>query len=363
MHKTILLFPLLFFSCLSDSSKSMKDASISFVWELQDSLSGASFRGISVPDEKTIWVSGSGGTILRSVNGGESWRVDSIVGYGDTDFRDVVAFDASRAIVMGVGNPAVILKTEDGGQSWSRVFYKKLEGIFLNSMTFPDEKNGFVVGDPVDGRFYLLKTSNRGETWDELDESSRPPAEEGEYMFAASGTCITGKVPSYLWFVSGGATARVFRSADNGTHWEIKQPSFMSGKASAGIFSVLFTDNKTGYCIGGDYSKPDSTGITFLYTTNGGKNWLQPSHQPQGYRSCIGLFKSGSNQFLVSVGRGGSSFLKADSVATASWKQIVGPGFYTLDTDPDGSVAWAAGKDGSLGRLLIQNKKNTDSLQ
>jgi photosystem II stability/assembly factor-like uncharacterized protein len=353
MPKAILLLPLLFLSCLSNPTKNKPEVPSSFFWEIKDSLTNASFRGISVPDEHTIWISGSGGTVMRSVNGGKTWRVNSIEAYENTDFRDVEAFDSSTAIVMGIGNPAVILKTEDGGNTWNRVFFKRLEGIFLNSMAFWDEKNGFVVGDPVHGRFYLLKTNDGGDTWEELPETSRPVAKEGEYMFAASGNCISGVNPSDLWFVSGGSTARVFHSESMGNHWEIIETNFMSGQASTGLFSVLFTDNKKGYCIGGDYSKPDSTGITFIYTLDGGISWQHPVHNTVGYRSCIKMLKLQGNQVLIAVGRGGSSFLKLSELSRGAWKMISDHGFYTLDTDPSGSVAWAAGSDGRVARLRI----------
>ncbi len=355
MSKALLFLPLLLFSCITKPVKYKKEIPLSLHWELQDSLTDVSFRGISVPNENTVWVSGSKGTILHTLNGGISWISDTIAGYSYADFRDVEAFDSSTAIVMAIGNPAVILKTKDGGKSWNQVFYKKQDGIFLNSMTFLNDKNGFVVGDPVNGRFYLLRTTDGGETWDEFTENTRPQAKDGEYMFAASGTCITGIYPSDLWFVSGGSTARVFHSEDNGNHWVIKETPFMSGLTSTGIFSVLFTDDKTGYCIGGDYSRPDSTGITFTYTMDGGKTWLQPGRYPQGYRSCIKLFEPGGSPVLIAVGRGGSSFLKRSKLPGGDWKTLGDHGFYTLDTDPDGLVAWAAGSDGRVAKLIIQN--------
>ncbi len=354
MHKIIiLLFAFLLFSCGINHS-SDKRGDLSFNWELLDSINNTSFRGISVPDEKTVWVTGSGGTFMRTVNGGETWYSDTIPGYGNIDFRDVEAFDSLTAIVMGIANPAVILRTEDGGNTWEKVFYKKLDGIFLNSMVFLDKKNGFLVGDPIDGRFYLLKTTNGGKSWEELPKSSCPLAENGEYMFAASGSCISGMHPSRIWFVSGGSMARVFYSVDNGIHWEVVNTPIMSGLQSTGIFSVLFTDQEKGFCIGGDYSKPDSTGITFIFTRDGGLSWQQAKNMPAGYRSCIKQLLIDGKSVIIAVGRGGCGYLEDPDNLEAHWKQISPLGFYTLDVDPAGKVAWAAGANGRLGKLNVK---------
>ena len=38
------------------------------------------------------------------------------------DFRDIEAFDGITAVIMGVGEPGLILRTEDGGANWRTVF-------------------------------------------------------------------------------------------------------------------------------------------------------------------------------------------------------------------------------------------------
>ena len=49
-----------------------------------------------------------------------------------------------------------------------------------------------------------------------------------------------------VWFVTGGATARVFRSQDAGESWSVAETPIMHGPPSAGIFSVAFRDGKHG---------------------------------------------------------------------------------------------------------------------
>jgi hypothetical protein len=47
----------------------------------------------------------------------------------------------------------------------------------------------------------------------------------------------------------------VFRSNDGGVTWKVADTPIMTGVASAGIFSLAFSDEKNGVAVGGDYRK------------------------------------------------------------------------------------------------------------
>src|SRR5437870_3884662 len=72
-------------------------------WVPQSIATRASFRGLSAVDAKTVWVSGSRGTVLRTVDSGVTWSVDTIPGAAALDLRDIQAFDANTAIAMTAG--------------------------------------------------------------------------------------------------------------------------------------------------------------------------------------------------------------------------------------------------------------------
>src|SRR5689334_5547680 len=102
--------------------------------EVVHSGRGVSLRGLSVVSDKIIWVSGSGGTVGRSTNGGKDWQWIVLPGYEHSDFRDIEAFDATEAVILAVGEPAVILKTNDAGRSWQKVYENNTKGMFLDAM-------------------------------------------------------------------------------------------------------------------------------------------------------------------------------------------------------------------------------------
>jgi hypothetical protein len=49
---------------------------------------GISIRGLSVPDENTIWASGSSGSIALSINGGEYFEWIQVAGYEKRDIKN-----------------------------------------------------------------------------------------------------------------------------------------------------------------------------------------------------------------------------------------------------------------------------------
>src|SRR4051812_22656798 len=102
--------------------------------------SKASLRGLSVVDDKTVWVSGSAGTVGRSLDGGDTWKWMTVKGFEKIDFRDIKAFDRKTAVIMGITDPAYILKTTDGGDNWKIVFEDKRKGMFLDAMDFWNDR-------------------------------------------------------------------------------------------------------------------------------------------------------------------------------------------------------------------------------
>ena len=67
-----------------------------------------SLRGLSVVNDKIIWVSGSNGMVGKSLDGGETWKWSSVKGFEKADFRDIEAFDGATAIIMAIAEPAYI---------------------------------------------------------------------------------------------------------------------------------------------------------------------------------------------------------------------------------------------------------------
>ena len=313
-------------------------------------LSKTSFRGLSVVDDQTIWVSGSKGTFARSLDGGKSFEFKQLNGYEKSDFRDIEAFDDKRAIMMSSGTPAYILKTIDGGQTWKEV-YKNLDtAYFLDAMDFWDEQRGILVGDPIHGHFVLLLTKDFGETWQELDTNLTPKAMEGEAVFAASGTSLRcfGNYGNVA-FVTGGKYSRV-TGADLSRkyiHWKSFQTNINQGAASQGAFSFA-NNNSAKVIVGGDY-KIDTlvfhnSCVKYLPPSISGETFDKNMDDVKGYRSCVEAINLKS---FVACGTSG-----VDIYQNKIWKNISNQSFNVVRKAKKGNAVFLAGGKGRIGRLI-----------
>src|SRR5262245_61311859 len=135
-------------------------------WSLQTSGVTSRLRGVSAVSERVVWASGSGSTVLRTEDGGASWKKLSVT-HEPLDFRDVDAIDANTAYLLSIGNgPASrIYKTMDGGANWTLQFQNEEGQAFVDAMSFWDADHGIVIGDSVAGRFWILTTSDGGGVW------------------------------------------------------------------------------------------------------------------------------------------------------------------------------------------------------
>jgi photosystem II stability/assembly factor-like uncharacterized protein len=256
-------------------------------WTPLTSGTTANLRGVSAVNGRIVWISGAKGTVLKTIDGGMTWRSVSPPGVADVDFRDLEAFDDRTAFLMGAGEgpKSRIYKTTDGGANWILLATNLEPKGFWDCMSFWDPTHGIIVGDPVEGRFTILTTSD-GMTWQKL---KGPEANKDEGAFAASGTCVFTRGTREVWFGTGGVGgARVFHSQDSGQTWSVAKTPLRHDSASAGIFSLAFEDATHGIAVGGDYMKPEGGAGNVAITEDGGKTWLAPNGTGlTGYRSAV----------------------------------------------------------------------------
>ncbi len=327
-------------------------AQLSLSWEAQDSGLEASLRGSSVLDKNIAWVSGSGGKFAYTNNGGKNWHPMTVAGADSLDFRDVHVFDEKTAYLMSAGTGANtrIYKTIDGGQNWQLQLTNPFPEGFFSSMGFWDKDNGIVFSDPVDGKLVIFATDDGGVNWLQISPAVIPAAIEGEYAFAASGTCLIITEEGNVWIGTGGSAARVFSSADRGKSWQATPTPMIAGEASTGIFSLAFLDENRGVLVGGNYQHPDSVGPNIAFTEDGGNSWHLPEKNlAMPYRSCVGYLPYKDTVILLAVGRSGCSF---STDLGKSWQHFGEEGFYTFDFSTDGHC-WAAGANGRIAKLVI----------
>jgi photosystem II stability/assembly factor-like uncharacterized protein len=304
-----------------------------------------SIRGLSVVNDRVIWVSGSSGTIGKSTDGGKTWKWTVVKGFEKRDFRDIEAFDGATAIVIAVAEPANILKTVDGGETWKVVYENKAAGMFLDAMEFWNEQSGIVIGDPINGKFFIVRSFDEGNTWKEVPFENLPRADTGEACFAASGTNIRALDRDEACFVSGGTRSRLFWK---GTPIELP---IIQGKETTGANSVAVRDKKKLknslhlVVVGGDFAADTAAVKNCFLTSNGGKTWKAPVTPPRGYRSCVEYI---DQKKLITCGTSGVDVSKDGGM---NWQFITKQGFHVCRKAKDGNAVFLAGGNGRVGKL------------
>ncbi len=124
-------------------------------WKWQNPLpQGNGLNSTFFTDADNGYAVGDAGTILKTVDGGETWTIYS--SGPNNQLNSIYFTDANTGYVAGIN---LILKTEDAGTSWttdsSGTWYN------LNSVFFTDSTTGYVVG--ISGT--ILKTGNGGITF------------------------------------------------------------------------------------------------------------------------------------------------------------------------------------------------------
>lgn len=300
----------------------------------------ASIRGLCVVDDRVAWVSGSKGTIAITKDGGKTWDWQQVKGFEKSDFRDIEAFSSKEAIIMSSGTPALILKTTDGGQNW-KVKYKNTDtACFFDAMDFSDRLNGYVLGDPIDGKFVLMETKDGGETWYPFKKC--PNALRDEAAFAASGTCLRAE-RNKLVIVTGGSRGRLIEYSPASNLWDYSPLPIVSGKPSQGAFSFAWSTNGTRVFVGGDYANDKKTDSVASYLSNRSNLIRSSTVGPEGFQSCVEYI---SGETFLSTGTPGCN-LTTDGGKT--WTQIDGSSYNVCGKAKHGKLVLLAGNDGKIG--------------
>jgi len=174
-----------------------------------------------------------------------------------------------------------ILKTKDAGQSWQVVYENPTQGMFLDAMDFYDNQNGMVIGDPLDGKIFLARTNDFGDSWNQIDTKTYPNLSKGEACFASSGSNIVMLNKKKFAYITGGIQSNLYIGKK-----KIKLP-IIQGKESTGANSLAVKNSSTWMVVGGDFLHKEEQIEHAVVTTNAGKSFSKPIEPPHGYRSCV----------------------------------------------------------------------------
>lgn len=318
-----------------------------YQFKLLNSSENTSIRGMSVVSDQVAWVSGSNGSIGKTVDGGTTWQWHKPAGYEKLDFRDIEAFDENKAIVVNAGSPAYVLHTIDGGKTWTERYKNLDSAIFLDGMSFWDEKSGMIFGDPIRNKMQLIRTNDGGLTWEDVSGQMKGELRVGEAGFAASGTTIVTKNPGMVWIATGGSIANIYYTHNRGFKWYMKPLPILQGESSTGPFSMAFYDQKKGVVVGGNYLKDRESTNNVLVTADGGRTWKQSERPVYGYRSGVTYL---NEKILVATGSSGTDISYDGG---KNWQNISMLNLNVVQKSKRGNLVLLAGGKGEIYQLII----------
>ena len=258
----------------SPAAALVPDCSHGWFWQMPQPAT--SFNDCAVVGAGDVWAVGTGGLIEHSTDGGATWTTQQ--SGTEADLWSVSFTDDQHGWAVGGqptnAAPGVILRTIDGGTTWSDVTPAGLTET-LSDASFTDPEHGWI--GTADG--HLLHTTNAGATWQTL---TLPGAVNGydtvDFVDAAHG-----------W--AGGPTNLVYRTTNAGKTWTASRlPA--TGRYSS-IVELDFADRYDGWALTQDY-----WGASLVLATNdGGRSW-RPVPTGQQFTTDI-CARSATNVWLI----------------------------------------------------------------
>jgi photosystem II stability/assembly factor-like uncharacterized protein len=240
-------------SLISLSAQSQPDA-----WKRQRVASLAWLHAVFFLDANRGWAVGSRGTILSTLDGGQTWKTKSQPTpdvLRDIYFTDEengwLVCEANVYELKGKADPRTyLMQTTDGGETWKRI---NITGANVDARlvraVFSRGGRGWAFGEAG----AIFTTRDFGVSWTRLSSPTRHLLLGGDFVDDDRG-----------WLVGAGAT--IIQTSDGGETWHLSRLA-QSGQNAVRFAATSFVDNRLGWAVG--------SGGTIYRTINGGRTWQQ----------------------------------------------------------------------------------------
>ena len=318
-----------------------------FKLEEQQSNTENLLIGLHAIDEKVVWISGTGSTILRTLDGGNNWQPFQ---YEETDslqFRDVYGLSQDEAIVLSAGEgflSKIFRFSADEG--WMQTYQMTDSLGFLDGVDFWNDTLGLAYGDAIDHLPFILKTTDGGVNWHRLVKNL-PEAGQGEGGFAASGTLIEMAANGEAWIGTGaGGNARILHTHDFGDTWQAMATPMVKGEA-AGITSVR-KSNHILLIAGGNIAVTNGQKDNIFLSMNNGISWkatTPPPLQSAIYGSAFTIVED--QKYVLVCGPSGAA---VSTNMGKGWTMLLENDLWSCELLPVGT-GWIVGRNGRIVKI------------
>jgi photosystem II stability/assembly factor-like uncharacterized protein len=183
------------------SGRILRSADSGATWELAPTPTLATLTGVSFPDEQHGWVVGHDAIILRTEDGGRTWSKQYQGEDLQVSFLDVLFLDLQTGFAVGAYGQ--FLATADGGGTWTPRHIIE-EDYFFNRISRGPTGTLYIAGE----HGTLLRSTDRGLTWMPI----RAPYDGSFYGILPLGAKS---------LLAHGLRGRIYRSEDDGATWQL----------------------------------------------------------------------------------------------------------------------------------------------
>ena len=324
-------------------------------WTRQSSGTLAWFHSVYFLDAERGWAVGGNGRISATTDGGRTWRAKRPP--ADDTLHDVFFTDSrtgwlvcERSIykIKSVDEPrGYLLKTTDGGETWTRVEVTKPDVILrLRRVVFADGAHGWTFGEA--GTIYA--TADGGASWTKQFVPTRHLLLGASFLDNRQGWIVGGS-GSVLWTADGGAqwrgiatnpdtrsrtiagTPGATRAGDTTTAAASQTPTQPRPRLNA----VSFVDNKRGWAVG--------VGGTVVVTADGGRTWRNQNSNTDlelldvKFLSAAEGWAVGAEGMIIHTTDGGRVWQTEPSGVTHTLERV---------SFVNGDAGWAVGFGGTI---------------
>ncbi|MBE0648955.1 MAG: T9SS type A sorting domain-containing protein [Bacteroidales bacterium] len=230
-------------------------------WQWMNPLpQGNTLNSVQFVNPTTAFAVGEGGTILKTTDGGLTW-IRKDFEWNGTSCHHVFFTNDSVGFIAGEGTGG-IWKTTNGGESWT-LSSSGAEGS-ISSLYFVNTDTGYAVGTVGDwaSQGIIYKTTDGGASWYETGGAGQNCI---SVFFTGPeiGYVVWGEI-SFGYYYTG-----LLKTSDGGASWITDSIGLGLGT----VHDLYFTDNDTGFAIGGSIYKTTDGGITWVEAPGTGGSW------------------------------------------------------------------------------------------
>ena len=293
-------------------------------WTLKNNLSGYSLNTMSFYDSLNGLAAGWGGAIVKTTDGGINWElITKSITASNAELWDIFFIDDSTGWACGgegiYSNVGIILKTTNGGNSWTKIFNINDTGP-LRSIYFIDALNGFAAG----GDSTIFKTTNGGLSWSSINEGVGY-WNDIDFVNYPTGWIIGG---------SAGEIGKLLKTTNGGNTWN-EDTSISFSTSTPGIH---FTSKEIGWVEVGDL---EASTIQQLYKTiDGGATWnlIKWNNPDTAYYSW--QFISDKIGWIATSPLFGQPVILHTIDGGESWRSYPVPGYFNSISFVDSLTGW-----------------------